>query len=287
MQHRDNDDYVAALRRVEAEQGGPRLGADDQQHIRRRLSVAEHAAVVDAVRTRLVRHYTRYSALEAEAIAGFARLPGASGEAFRALQVGARVLVRHAGPRGNLQVRYEFAATITELSANKRTATVRWLTAGPLGQAPGSLATHVPTSRFSVLRRTTLTDAQFLELLGRHVHAAPRAAGPRTRRQQPRGNDNDNITDMVNGEEPLDFVTPLDNDDAPLYEVAEVLGRRQRRGQVELLVLWRGYAPSEASWEPLANLNEAARQWFEEHEDDVEELTSTEARLLLRSLTAS
>lgn len=40
-----------------------------------------------------------------------------------------------------------------------------------------------------------------------------------------------------------------------LYEVEACTNHRQRKGRIELLVLWKGYAPEEATWEPLENLS--------------------------------
>ncbi|KAH8947543.1 hypothetical protein BDL97_11G047600, partial [Sphagnum fallax] len=38
------------------------------------------------------------------------------------------------------------------------------------------------------------------------------------------------------------------------FEVQEVLDSKRTRGKLLYLVFWRGYPPSEATWEPVENL---------------------------------
>ncbi len=49
------------------------------------------------------------------------------------------------------------------------------------------------------------------------------------------------------------FVTP----DSEEFEVEKVLQKRVYRNRVEYLVLWKGYPPHEATWEPLKHLQNA------------------------------
>jgi len=39
-----------------------------------------------------------------------------------------------------------------------------------------------------------------------------------------------------------------------LFEVESILGKRTRHGKVEYLIRWKGFGPSEDSWEPVKNL---------------------------------
>ena len=52
-------------------------------------------------------------------------------------------------------------------------------------------------------------------------------------------------------------------DGTPEYEVDRIIAKRvrriNRRNQVEYLVLWRNYPTSEATWEPMENLSNAAQ----------------------------
>ncbi len=45
-----------------------------------------------------------------------------------------------------------------------------------------------------------------------------------------------------------------------VYEVEAVVGQRKRKGRYEYLIKWKGYASDENTWEPIANLNESARE---------------------------
>ncbi|KAH9550805.1 hypothetical protein CY35_10G091000, partial [Sphagnum magellanicum] len=48
------------------------------------------------------------------------------------------------------------------------------------------------------------------------------------------------------------------------FEVQEVLDSKRIRGKLLYLVFWRGYPPSEATWEPVENLVHAQDlvNWF-------------------------
>jgi len=48
---------------------------------------------------------------------------------------------------------------------------------------------------------------------------------------------------------------PIIINDEEEYEVEEILDKRKHYGKVQYLVKWKGYPLSEASWEPLINLN--------------------------------
>ena len=45
--------------------------------------------------------------------------------------------------------------------------------------------------------------------------------------------------------------------DIPEFEVQKVLAKRVVKNVVEYLVLWKGYPPHEATWEPYSNLSNA------------------------------
>ncbi len=49
------------------------------------------------------------------------------------------------------------------------------------------------------------------------------------------------------------FVAP----EQPEFEVDMLLQKRFYRNRVEYLVLWKGYPPHEATWEPLEHLSNA------------------------------
>jgi hypothetical protein len=50
----------------------------------------------------------------------------------------------------------------------------------------------------------------------------------------------------------------LDDNGAPAFEVERVLAQKGRGSGVMYLILWKGYPYTEASWEPLASLGDAA-----------------------------
>jgi len=56
----------------------------------------------------------------------------------------------------------------------------------------------------------------------------------------------------------------IDGEDA--YEVECVVDKRTRRGRIEYLVKWIGYADHENSWEPKANLIRQAKEAIDEYE---------------------
>ena len=47
------------------------------------------------------------------------------------------------------------------------------------------------------------------------------------------------------------------DEDVAEYEVDRILAKRPHRNTWEYLVLWKGYAAHEATWEPLSNLGNA------------------------------
>jgi hypothetical protein len=49
------------------------------------------------------------------------------------------------------------------------------------------------------------------------------------------------------------------------YEVEEILDSRIRRGKTEYLVSWKGYSPSENTWEPKANIIPGAQEALDEY----------------------
>lgn len=52
---------------------------------------------------------------------------------------------------------------------------------------------------------------------------------------------------------------PVLVNDVPEYEVEALLRHCYTRGRLQLLVLWKDYPISEATWEPFANLANASR----------------------------
>jgi len=51
-----------------------------------------------------------------------------------------------------------------------------------------------------------------------------------------------------------------DVEEEDVYEVEAVVGQRKKKGRNEYLIKWKGYASDENTWEPVANLNESARE---------------------------
>ena len=52
----------------------------------------------------------------------------------------------------------------------------------------------------------------------------------------------------------------------PEYEINKILkARYNKKGEIEYLVHWKGFPPSERSYEPLQNLNDAAREYVKTH----------------------
>ena len=49
----------------------------------------------------------------------------------------------------------------------------------------------------------------------------------------------------------------VDGTDVPEYEVDRILAKRNVKNRFEYLVLWKGYAAHEATWEPESNLSNA------------------------------
>ena len=45
--------------------------------------------------------------------------------------------------------------------------------------------------------------------------------------------------------------------EVPEYEVDRVIAKRAHGNRFEFLVLWKGFAPHEATWEPAENLSNA------------------------------
>ena len=69
---------------------------------------------------------------------------------------------------------------------------------------------------------------------------------------------------------------PVVTKDATEYEVAEILDSRIRRGRVQYLVQWQGYASEDNSWEPATTITEdvpALVQRF--HEDHPNAISNT------------
>ncbi len=52
------------------------------------------------------------------------------------------------------------------------------------------------------------------------------------------------------------------------YEVEKILQRAKIKGKTHYLVLWQGYAKSEATWEPLVNLEHCPEK-IEEFEKQI------------------
>jgi hypothetical protein len=48
--------------------------------------------------------------------------------------------------------------------------------------------------------------------------------------------------------------------DENVFEVEAVIGRRFIRGGVEFLIRWKGFSEEHNTWEPAANLSDAARE---------------------------
>ena len=78
--------------------------------------------------------------------------------------------------------------------------------------------------------------------------------------------------------------------DEEYYVVEDILDTRERHGRTEYLVKWRGYSKKHNSWEPLENLNEAAREQARELEGpkhEEQQTTKPEGDLTTPSSTAT
>ena len=78
--------------------------------------------------------------------------------------------------------------------------------------------------------------------------------------------------------------------DEDYYVVEDILDTRERHGRTEYLVKWRGYSKKHNSWEPLENLNEAAREQARELEGlghEGQQTTKPEGDLTTPSSTAT
>ncbi len=60
--------------------------------------------------------------------------------------------------------------------------------------------------------------------------------------------------------EPRQPVFTAEDDDTAEYEVDRILAKRKHRNSWEYLVLWKGYAAHEATWEPLSGLGNAMQK---------------------------
>ena len=50
--------------------------------------------------------------------------------------------------------------------------------------------------------------------------------------------------------------------ETPEYEINKIIrARYNRKGELEYLIDWKGYPAAERTYEPLENLNEAAREY--------------------------
>jgi len=43
--------------------------------------------------------------------------------------------------------------------------------------------------------------------------------------------------------------------DSENFEVEDIVNHRHKKGKVEYLIRWKGYSPSDDSWEPVDNLD--------------------------------
>lgn len=237
----------------------------DPAHVNARLEGDDLSAVRAVARERLFETHTQRRRLEREALEAQARRPTG---ALRYLVVGGFVLVGTEGPRRSLDLLYRHPACVTRLSADRQTCHVQWFTTGPSGEEAftesGSLTTRV------VVSVSGYADASAF------VRAAERAL------EQPEGDDARRLAAQVRAHDAAAGA------EGETYEVAQVLGKKRNRdGVVVYLVLWRGYPPSEATWEPVDNFNNTVQQWVAELESNgqVEELSDETARRMLRSLT--
>ena len=77
----------------------------------------------------------------------------------------------------------------------------------------------------------------------------------RARPQIINDDDNNDDADDHDGDDDGDDNDDDGDDDDEIYEVASITKVRcSSDGQLELLVMWQGYGPEEATWEPLSNL---------------------------------
>ncbi len=72
---------------------------------------------------------------------------------------------------------------------------------------------------------------------------------------------------------------PVITKDTTEYEVAEILDSRMRRGQVQYLIQWQGYANEDNSWEPamtiIKDVPALVRKFHADHPNTVRSIDTT------------
>uniref|UniRef100_A0A915LF42 Chromo domain-containing protein n=2 Tax=Meloidogyne javanica TaxID=6303 RepID=A0A915LF42_MELJA len=82
-------------------------------------------------------------------------------------------------------------------------------------------------------------------------------------------------TDDVNG-----VVASGDEEDDKEYEVEKILKQKRERGKTLFLVRWRGYGPSDDSWEPQENLVDGAQDVLDAFLEEQAQLKKKEIKRL-------
>ena len=86
-------------------------------------------------------------------------------------------------------------------------------------------------------------------------------------------------------DEPPDL--DADDPDKAVYDVEAILGARVRRGKLQILVKWLGYAPEHNSWEPAGKLlsaEDAIRDFYKKNPGAPRPVAEVAKQLHLRSL---